>query len=254
MKKWLVLLLTVGPVAARADLLNDDGGLSDTQRLAISSVQEAAALPLTYGGAHPYSAVVTGYGGYDSARNAAIFDIVTEVKVWGPFSIRGGGTYLSDINDVKPIIGGVVQFLDQPKHGVSASFGVFYKPEGLTEPEGEIEGVLALSHVFDGRTTAAMNLVYGQDGEAVEKDGEIKLAILHRLRRALFVGFDTRLRFAIGDPKPGDPSLDFVGGPIASYVVSGFAPSLQVGASVIDANGAGTKTGVIALLGLSHAF
>jgi hypothetical protein len=219
-------------------------------RTGVESIQDAAMLPLTTGAAHPYGAIITAFGGYDSARKAGVLDVLTEVKLIGPLSIRGGFSYLSDQDKVKPTLGLVVQFLDQRRQGVSASLGVFYKPEGLTELEGEIESVLALSMVVD-QTTAALNFAYGQDPEGTERDGEARVALLYRIG-AVFAGVDSRLRFAIGDPKNMEPKLDFVGGPLVSYGFAEYAATLQVGVSMVKVDT--VRTGAIALAGFSRVF
>src|SRR5262249_48277123 len=217
----------------------------------VASVEAAAALPQTSGAGHPYDhAVVNAFGGYDGAHKAGAFDAIAELKLIGPLSIRGGASYVSDRDEVKPTIGLVLQFLRQDAHGVSASFGVFYRPEGRTEPEGEIEGILAATRVFD-RTTVAVNLVYGQDGEGSERDGEVKLAVLQRIGQ-VFVGVDSRLRFAIGDPKMGEPRHDFIGGPVGSYAFGEWAATAAVGLSLVAFDT--TQTGILALGGFSHVF
>jgi hypothetical protein len=245
----LATLLAASP-GARAGTLDQEPP-PDKDDAAIQSLQEGALLPQTAAAAHPYAGIVTASGGYDSARETALFDAIAEVKLFGPLSVRGGGTYLADDETMKPTIGLVLQFFDQRRHGVSASFGTFYKPEGLTEPEGEIEGVLAFSRVFD-RTTAAVNLAYGQDPEGNERDGETRVALLYRLGSA-FAGVDSRLRFAIGDPKNGEPKLDLIAGPLASYALGSYAATLQVGVSAVDVEDT-TQTGAIGLAGLSRVF
>jgi hypothetical protein len=70
---------------------------------------------------------------------------------------------------------------------------------------------------------------------------------------SLFAGFDTRYRFAIKSKMNGEPDWDLVAGPVMSYVIGGFALSGQVGASALSI-ASDTRTGVVALAGLSRVF
>jgi hypothetical protein len=248
MKRFFLVLMFVGS-AARAD---EDAVITEPQHIDLEATADGASLPLSIAASRHELAVVSGYGGYDGARNAGIMDVAAELRLYGPLYVRGGATYLSDTGTLKPTIGLELQFLQQTKHGISASLGVFYKPEGLDEPEGEVEAVLSLGRRF-GRTTLLLNAAYGQDAELNESDAELRGAALVRVGRSLFTGFDARYRFAIVSKMNGEPDWDVVAGPVMSYVVSGFTLSAQVGASALSIASA-TKTGVIALGGLSRTF
>ena len=100
------------------------------------------------------------------------------MRVWGPFAIRGGAEYSNVRKEARPTIGGRVQLLRQERHGVDGSLSVFYRPEGFTEPEGEIETFVSLGRRFD-RISVLGNLVYGQDPEGNERDGELRFASLY---------------------------------------------------------------------------
>ncbi len=92
-----------------------------------------------------------------------------------------------------------IQILDQWRHGVAGAgaVSVSYKGEGFSEPEGEIETVIALGRNF-GRASVFANLVYGQDPEARESDGEIRLGATLALSDSLYGGatvvYDTHSR------------------------------------------------------------
>jgi hypothetical protein len=111
---------------------------------------------------------VTGLTGYDSARHTGTFEGSTEVRLWGPISLRGGAVYTNGNQTLRPSFGARAQALHEDRHGVAGAIGVFYKPEGLTEPEGEIETVLSIGR-HAGRTYFLGNLLYGQDPEGNER-------------------------------------------------------------------------------------
>ena len=81
------------------------------------------------------AALALGFAGYDGARSAPIASATAEVRVWGPFAVRGGVEYSSVRKEGRPTIGGRVQLLRQERHGIDGSVSVFYRPEGFTEPE-----------------------------------------------------------------------------------------------------------------------
>src|SRR6185369_15996622 len=110
------------------------------------------------------AALAVGFAGYDGARSSPIGGATAEVRIWGPFALRGGAEYSTDRRAARPTIGGRVQVLRQARHGVDGSLSVFYRPEGFTEPEGEIETFVSLGRRFN-RLAVLGNLVYGQDPE-----------------------------------------------------------------------------------------
>src|SRR5262245_11512908 len=133
-----------------------------------TAVRDGALLPSTLAprvGAT--AAIAYGFAGYDGARSSAIGGATAEVRVWGPFALRGGAEYSTERKEARPAIGGRVQLLRQERHGIDGSFSVFYRPEGFTEPEGEIESFVSLGRSFE-RISVLGNLVYGQGAEGKE--------------------------------------------------------------------------------------
>lgn len=252
----LVALLGAGAAPAQ------EGGSGFGNALG-PSADQGELLPQSLSGTVGAEAVVVrGYGGYDSAAKEGVFETTAEVRLYGPLAIRGGVVKTSASDELKPEVGLRVQFLNQAAHGVDASIGVFYKPEGFDEPNGEIEAVLAASRRF-GDVTGLVNVAAGKDTEADDADAEVRVAVLYRLTKAAQVGFDSRLRFRLTDDesdsappvseeKAAEPSLDFVAGPIGSYAIGPIALLGQVGVSVVDAGG--TRSGVIAVAGLATTF
>src|SRR5262245_59012179 len=221
-----------------------------------TAVREGALLPSTLSprvGAT--QALAIGFAGYDGARPSAIGGATAEVRVWGPFAIRGGAEYSTVRKEPRPTIGGRVQLLRQERHGIDGSFSVFYRPEGFTEPEGEIESFVSLGRRFE-RVSLLGNLVYGQDPEGNERDGEIRLASLYGTGR-WSVGVDSRLRFALGSQRgamaAAEPKLDLMAGPVAAATVGPVALFAQAGPSVLKVTGR-TSVGVAGLAGVGSAF
>jgi hypothetical protein len=201
------------------------------------------------------AALALGFAGYDGARSAPIASATAEVRVWGPFAVRGGVEYSSVRKEGRPTIGGRVQLLRQERHGIDGSVSVFYRPEGFTEPEGEIESFVSLGRRFE-RVSVFGNLVYGQDPEGNERDGEIRFASLYGAGR-WSVGLDSRFRFAIGTQKgtmaAAEPKYDLLAGPVASATVGPVALFAMGGPSVLKVTNT-TSTGFAALGGVGSVF
>jgi hypothetical protein len=200
-------------------------------------------------------ALAFGFAGYDGARSAPIGSATAEVRIWGPIAIRGGAEYSSVRREPRPTIGARVQLLRQERHGVDGAVGVCYRPEGFTEPEGEIETFFSIGRRFD-RLAVLGNLVYGQDPEGNERDGEVRLASLYAAGRWAF-GFDSRLRFAIGAQRSAmaaaEPRFDLLAGPVASAAVGPIALFAEAGPSVLKVTG-DTSVGVAGLAGVGSTF
>jgi hypothetical protein len=221
-----------------------------------TAARDGAFLPSTLSprvGAVP--ALVSAYGGYDSAHEAAIGTVVTEVRLWGPVAIRIGVEYSPIRNEPRPTVGGRVQLLRQERHGVDGALGVFYRPEGFTEPEGEIETFASIGRRFD-RVSLLGNLVYGQDPEGNERDGEVRAGALYAAGR-FTLGLDARFRFAIGTQKgtmaAAEPKLDLLAGPVAMVAVGPLLLFAEAGPSLLKVGGE-TSFGVAGVSGVGAVF
>jgi hypothetical protein len=195
-----------------------------------------------------------GSGGYDSARRAPSMDSAAEVSVWGPFALRAGVTYSTDSKRMRPSVGGRVQVLRQEAHGIDGALSVFFKTEGFTEPEGEIETFASIGRRFQHFAVTG-NLVYGQDPEGNERDGEIRFAAFRQGRR-LGIGLDSRLRFAIGVQHVSnvEPKLDFFGGPVGTLLAGPVALFAEAGPSAFEVAGSPVRAGVSGLAGVGASF
>jgi hypothetical protein len=202
-------------------------------------------------------------GGYDSARRSAQFEALADVTIIGPLAARVGALYtenpIADRPDkrrpdqFRPSFGLRLQALSQEHQGIDLGVGAYYKPEGFTEAEGEIEVVLSFARRF-GRLATFANLVYGQDPDAQERDGEVRIGALYAVSSLLQLGADARLRLDLGSDAgarrvPGKAEYDLVWGPPASYARGPNAAMAQAGLSVFGTQHA--RLGAVALLGVA---
>ena len=101
------------------------------------------------------------------------------------------------------------------------------------------------------------NLVYGQDPEGSERDGEVRFAALYATGERWTFGFDSRVRFAIGGQKSAtavaEPKLDLLAGPVATATVGPIALYAEAGPSVLKVTG-NTSVGAAAVGGLGSVF
>jgi len=202
-------------------------------------------------------AYAVGLAGYDSAHHTGNFEAATEVRLWGPIAVRVGGVYTNGDRTLRPSYGGRIQFLRQGRQGVDAAFGVFYRPEGLTEPEGEVESVLSVGRRA-GTAYLLGNLLYGQDPEGNERDGEVRLALLEPFGARFLVGLDSRLRFDLGSQaaklaQHNEPTMDAVAGPTILALLGPIAVSAQGGGSTLRLQGH-TSYGAFVMTGVGTAF
>jgi hypothetical protein len=250
-----VVALCAAASSARAEEVQEIDTIVTPRSDVKTALREGALLPSTLAPQIGATALAFGFGGYDGARSSPIGGATAEVRVWGPFAIRGAAEYSSIRREARPTIGGRVQLLRQEQHGIDGSFSVFYRSEGFTEPEGEIESFISLGRRFD-RISVLGNLVYGQDPEGNERDGEVRLASLYGVGRWAF-GIDSRLRFALGAQRGAmamaEPKFDLLAGPVAAATTGPIALFAQAGPSVLRVMN-GTTAGVAALAGVGSVF
>jgi hypothetical protein len=261
----LALTLAGAPSRARAADGTVAGSDEATEPLAVPVPAAGAAastgvfLPFSQSAAvAAQGAYVTSVGGYDSARHTKSFEASAEVRLWGPIAIRGGAVYTGATATLRPSFGARARLLDERRQGVDAGVGIFYRPEGLTEAEGEIETLVAVGrHV--GASYLLGNLLYGQDPEGNERDGEIRLAALHPVGSRLLVGFDGRLRFDLGSQQAKlaahqEPRMDALVGPSATALLGPIALSVQGGGSAVQFPQQSKTYGLFAMCGMGTAF
>jgi hypothetical protein len=251
-----LVCVAVLAIAARAQA-QESAEIRQVSRPTEVVAGEGAFLPQTLSArVGSTQAFALGSGGYDSSRGRPLIDSAVEVSVWGPLALRVQATYSNDTKKMRPSVGGRAQLLRQERHGVDGAVTVFYKSEGFTEAEGEIETFASVGRRFE-QFSLLGNLVYGQDPEGNERDGEVRAAIWHQ-GRFLALGLDTRARFALGTQRgraaTTEPSFDFLAGPVATVVTGPVALFAQSGPSVFRLSGGPTRAGAAALAGVGAAF
>jgi len=221
------------PVAERDAESEGETSVDPATAVAVASFVPSAvmAAPL------PGHATVGSLAGYDGGTGKASFDAFTEARLWGPVSVRGAAVYTPRTKTLRPALGVRLQTLRQGTHGIDAAVGVSYRPEGLTEPEGEIETVLAFGRRLENAYLLG-NLTYGQDPEGRERDGEVLVAAQRRASARLWLGLDGHARFDLGSATTtlaahAEPRFDLRAGPTATYVAGSVVLVASAGFSAV---------------------
>src|SRR5262245_3846117 len=155
--------------------------VQESPAAAVSAAADGLFLPSTLAPRVGSTAAFgSAFGGYDGARAKPLVGLAAEARLFGPVALRAEVVYNGESSrSTRPGVGLRAQLLRQAAHGLDGALSVFYRPEGFTEPEGEIETFVSLGRSFD-RVSVVANLVYGQDPEGNERDGEVRAALLVR--------------------------------------------------------------------------
>lgn len=205
----------------------------------------------------PNRALAAGLGGYDSAAQAPRFESFAEARVYGPFALRFGAATRAENQTVAPSVTGRVQILSQANHGLDGGIALSYKAEGFSEPEGEIEALVAVARSFgDWRLVA--DLAYGQDPEGHERDGEFRAAALCHLGTLYYLGVDSRARVDLGSESAErntheEAKFDFDLGPVLHVALGPISLSAHAGVSGTRRGESDTRVGFVGLAGLGTA-
>jgi len=243
-----VITMIVGPTLAVADP-NDappNGASADSSHLDL-----ALRSQIGFGASiQPNVVSISSDGGYDGAAGKATGDIGVEAKIWRGFSIRASAELGGLTKDNgRPAIGGAYQFLDPYKDPVGLRVSVTYKPEGFTEPEGEIESVAVVSKLI-GKDSFRGFAAFGGDPDFNESDGELGASYLHAFGDSIVAGAAGRVRDALKvKAGSGEPNWDITAGAIAAILIQkGARIEAFVGDETINITS--TKSGILGLLGV----
>ena len=195
--------------------------------------------------------------GYDGARDEATLRSFAQAKVYGPLALRLG-VASGSASRLAPSVGARVQLLDQRSYGISLAASVFYKAEGFTELEGEIENMLSVARRFDA-WLVVLSAAYGQDPEGHERDAELTLGCLLQLSPMAHLGVDARGRLGVGPRRETaraqlEPLSDFQAGPLLSLALGPLAVTAQAGVSALRNADQATRTGLVVAAGVGSAF
>ncbi len=232
----VLAFLVVGPVAARAERLDDTDDLATIR----SQVGWGQSI-------NPDRVGIWTEGGWNGGDHRAEVDATVEATVLPRTSVFTTAQFGGVNTNARPAIGAAVQLID-PRTGVNgARLSVAYKPEGFTEPEGEIESVLVLSRRFSRDAVRAM-LAYGQDPEGRESDAEAGGSYAHPLGAGFQIGATSRYRHAIKVKTTAEPRWELVVGGVAGYVRGRSRVELLLGVGSIAYTPDPAQTGVVGLV------
>ncbi len=221
-------------------------------------------IPNTLGASVGRSTVVaSSFGGYDTAAKAPIATLYTEVKLlprlvllagagWSvPNALGQGG------GDMRPQLGARFQMLSQARSGMDMAVAFMFREDRFGAEDGLFQGSLSVGHRFDDRVSTVMNVVYGQDGEGDDHEGEVHLAVLADVAQHFHVGLDSRATRALASTDPrrallGTPTGSLIAGPLAAFTYGPIAVMTEVGMSEVWV--ATLKSGVVAMGGVGAAF
>ena len=263
--RWVaaaIAMLLLFAAGARADAARAPGSdAASRPRLdASASAKQAMMLPSLVATDTTLTTRVTStnWAGYDAARGSFVLRSFVDATVYGPLAIRAGISYLPDsLNaSAQPNFGARLQLLRQAKHGLDLGVGAFYRMERFTQEEGLLQAMLTAA-VHLGNTGLFANLVYGQDAEGDDQEGEALFALLHQLRESLQVGFESRARFKLAstDQKRRDKPVETAEvsiAPTLSYAIGPIALLAQAGGSAIHVQA--WRVGVLAMAGLASSY
>jgi hypothetical protein len=183
-------------------------------------------------------ATTAAFGGWDGAARTPVFSIGTEIRVFRRVALVAGvgyGSAAASDAGLRPQLGVRVQLLTQPASGLDASAGFTFRQDRFTSEDGMFQGALALGRSF-GETTAVLNVVYAQDGEGDDHEGEVRLAGVRRVRGGLHVGVEGRYMHSIDSTDPhraalGTPSMEAMAGPLVEYLAGSWVLLAEAGVS-----------------------
>jgi hypothetical protein len=185
---------------------------------------------------------------FDGSTDSIRISALGEVNVWG--RVRAAVRLLDAFSDKpRPGVGAGLRWLDGD---TTSTAYLFYKTEGFTEPEGEVEALLSFEHAF-GAVRAGANIAYGQDPEGNERDGELALVAHVEPRTGWFVGGTARYRDALGSTKES-VIRDGFAGPTTTLTLGAFAISVNAGVAMAETQMTVRKYGPATSLSLGAAF
>ena len=239
------LLLAAPASLARADAASDDTAAGAPAGARTAANEDGFTPALTHA-TGPVQAAVSATATIDRASKISPVDLNGEIRIWGParLVLRVDNIFGDGPNGkARPGIGAAVQMLDERRHGVAGSAYVSYKAEGFTEGEGEIEGLVSFGKQL-GPVHGTLNLAYGQDPEAVERDGEIALGLHVEPLRGLFTGVVGRFRDALGSNGDKGTGIlrDGLGAATATYVIGRIGVTATAGIVGVKVLNTATQT------------
>lgn len=211
----LVVALAAGPARADETALHSTIGWGNTVEPAVVAVSTQ--------------------GGYDGAQQRALATGLVEVALYSRLSAFAAVTYGEEAGGAtRPALGLAVQLVDPRRAPVGLRLSGAYKPEGFSEPEGELETVLTAAHLFE-RDVARVFVAYGRDPDGHESDVEVGAGYLRRVTASLVVGATARYRYAIARRDPAT-RWDVIGGAVGDVELDRWRVELLLGGGAVGAD------------------
>ena len=183
-------------------------------------------------------------GGYNGAEARAELHAVVEARVIDRASVFATTSFEAR---ARPGVGAAYQIFDPRTRPVGLRATFAYKPEGFTEPEGELEAQLVVVRPL-GRGAVRAMIAYGQDPEGNEADAEGGASYVHHIGSGFVVGASARYRYGLAI-KNDEPQWDVLGGALAGWAPGAWRVELFVGGTALERMV--TKSGAVAMLGAS---
>jgi len=184
-------------------------------------------------------------GGWGGARAEALGAVSAEALLYGRITARATVGY--DVGKARPSASLSYVFLDPYRHAIGLLVGMAVKTEGLTEPEGEIEGTVAVSRrIGDGLLSGS--LTFGGDPDLHEHDGEAALALMQPVAARTALGGVARARSGLGSTTDLGANWDALTGAVARTQLGAYTLTAIGGVDAIGAVTGGTKVGALATL------
>ena len=196
---------------------------------------------------NPHLVSLSTEAGYDGAQQRAEATALVEATLFWRVSAFAAVTYGEETTGAsRPAIGAAVQIIDPRTSPVGVRVSSAYKPEGFSEPEGELETIIVLSHMFD-RNVARVFGAFGTDPDGNESDVEAGAGYLHRVTNNIVVGATTRYRYAIAVKNNTGPRWDFIGGGVGDYAFGRWRLEVLLGGGATHVIGESVSGGLLGL-------
>lgn len=207
-------------------------------------------------------AVGSGWGGYDGATHNPVASATAEAWIVPRLSLMAGFGSTTQPGDVRLRAQGGLRLmvLEQARHGVNVTLGFLYREDRFTDEEGMLEWSALVSRRF-GDNLALVRLLYAQDGEGDDHEGEVRAAFVHDVGRGgaagLHWGVDAYARTSLGSSDPhrfehANPTLEFSATPVLAYTLHRWSVLTEAGVAGQKVDR--LRTGALVLGGFAAAF
>jgi len=214
------------------------GSMAEVETEAVAA-EVTHFLPTTSGAAVARArSVTTAWGGIDGAGRTPVLSIGTELRIARRLALLVGAGYDQSgapSPGLRPRVGLRAQVLEQEASGLDLGASLAFRQDRFTSEDGMIQVGVAVGRSF-GATSLVGNLVYAQDGEGDDYEGEFRLAALQRVRGGLHVGVEGRYERLLASEDPhrqerGNPTMEAGAGPIVAYMAGSWLLAVEAGYS-----------------------